>query len=273
MHTLLLNKSIRRLVSVLLFLIILLGLQAICIHRGTDHVAGSTDNSTITSPISSRADAQEIVKDDSDKPPADEGSSDKKVAYLTFDDGPTQNTACILDILAKYDAKATFFLLEPQMRKYPEQLTQMCRAGHALGLHGVSHNHKKLYRSLDSVLDEMNTAQAKLQELTQVKSTLIRTPYGSKPYMKPAYMEGVKAAGYIVWDWNVDSRDWYYKDARLVDTTIEQIKDLEKSNINPVILFHDRGKTAEFLPQVLEYLVNNNYKFASLDTELEPVRF
>lgn len=197
--------------------------------------------------------------------------SKAKVAYLTFDDGPTAYTGPILDILAEYGAKATFFMLEPQMEGNYEVLQRMINEGHALGLHGVTHDRKQFYQSAERVLGEMNMAQAKLAELTGYKSFLIRTPYGSKPHMKPDYMEAVEMNGYKIWDWNVDSRDWLYRDERMVDETINQISTLEQYDIQPVILFHDRKDTVDYLPQVLEYLLSNGFSLKTLALELKPV--
>ncbi len=198
--------------------------------------------------------------------------NNSKVVYLTFDDGPNQYTDLIINILAKYNAKATFFMLEPQMEKNTGVLQRMKNEGHAFGLHGVTHDYRQFYQSSKSVITEMNTAQAKLYELTGVKTYLVRTPYGSKPYMKPEYMEAAQKAGYKIWDWNVDSKDWFYRDSRMVSNTIQQIMVLDKNNIQPVILFHDIKKTAEFLPQVLEYLIEKGYTFEILDTDLEPIQ-
>lgn len=196
-----------------------------------------------------------------------------KIAYLTFDDGPTHYLTDILQILAESEVPATFFMLEPSMSAHADVLSRMAEEGHAFGLHGVTHKRKQFYASQESVLGEMNTAQAKLQEITGIKTVLIRTPYGSKPYMTPAYREAVGAAGYKLWDWNVDSKDWFYRDERLVSHTLKQIEVLEKKKVTPVILLHERKETVQFLPQILAYLQSKNYVLKVPDAETEPVQF
>jgi peptidoglycan/xylan/chitin deacetylase (PgdA/CDA1 family) len=202
-----------------------------------------------------------------------EVNQEVKIAYLTFDDGPTGYLTNILDILAEYEVQATFFMLEPQMRAHADVLCRMNEEGHGLGLHGVTHNREQFYASQESVLGEMNIAQATLTEITGVKTVLIRTPYGSRPYMKPAYREAVEVAGYKLWDWNVDSKDWFYRDERLVSHTFKQIDALEKKKVTPVILLHERQETVQFLPQILEYLQSKNYVLKVPDAETVSVQF
>lgn len=211
-------------------------------------------------------------------PPAKEATLDDqqqstKVAYVTFDDGPSYTSERLLDILDDYHAKATFFMLEPRMKAFPNSVTRIVEGGHAAALHGVSHRWQEFYQSTETVLNEANTAQATLLAITGYKSTLIRTPYGSSPHLKPEHKEVLKQAGYQYWDWNVDSRDWYFRDQRMVTNTIEQINKLAEHNVAPVILLHDRAETVEFLPQILDYLVNNDYKLDKLDADMEPVVF
>jgi len=202
-----------------------------------------------------------------------EDEQELKIAYLTFDDGPTIYLTKILDILAEYEAQATFFMLEPQMKAHATVLCGLHEAGHGLGLHGVTHNYRLFYASRESVLGEMNTAQATLAEITGIKSVLIRTPYGSKPYLKPAYKEAIEEAGYQLWDWNVDSRDWFYRDERMVTDTIQQLAVLGKKEITPVILLHECRETVQFLPQILDYLQSEAYVLRAPSAETLPVQF
>lgn len=197
----------------------------------------------------------------------------KKIVYLTFDDGPTPATGKLLDVLAEYNVKATFFMLEPNMRKYPEALRRIVKEGHAVGLHGVSHKRHEFYRSKDTVVGEMVTAQVTLKELTGVESHLIRVPFGSYPDMKKSYIEAVHQADFFLWDWNVDSKDWFYNDKGMIDNTIRQLVALEKRNIEPVILMHDRVQTLPYVAKILEYLINNNYDIRIINTEIKPVTF
>src|SRR5699024_8629644 len=139
-------------------------------------------------------------------------------------DGPTSATTDILDTLHQFNAKATFFMLEPSMRESPEVVDKIVEQGHAVGLHGVTHDLNHFYKSEQSALNEITTAQETLQQITGVRSNLIRTPYGSVPYLTKSYREILDSNGFKLWDWNVDSRDWSLSSDQYLDTVIGQIE-------------------------------------------------
>ena len=91
--------------------------------------------------------------------------------------------------------------------------------------------------------------------------------------MKPEYKTAVHNQGFILWDWNVDSRDWKYRDSRYVNDVIQQVENLVAKNIPPVILMHDRTETINHLPELLNYLKNQGYTFKKLEQENMPVQF
>lgn len=196
-----------------------------------------------------------------------------KTIYLTFDDGPSPYTSTILELLSSYNMKATFFMLEPNMRTYPEKLFEIIEEGHAPALHGVTHNVSKIYRSEQTVVDEMNTARQTLLDLTGSVTHLIRTPYGSAPYMKPTYKEAVKNAGYQLWDWTIDSEDWKYQSNEYVSRVIAQLENYKYPDSPIVILLHDRKSTAEHLTSLLEYLKANGYQSEILTEKLISYHF
>ncbi|ALC92685.1 hypothetical protein AM500_06295 [Bacillus sp. FJAT-18017] len=193
--------------------------------------------------------------------------------YLTFDDGPHRVSGQILDLLDKYNAKATFFLLDPNMKQYPEAVKRMASSGHALGLHGVTHDKKLFYKSSKSVISEMNQARATVKKLTGEDTTLIRTPFGSSPHMTPAYKEAVKTTGYRMWDWTVDSRDWQYRSNRYVDAVIEQVEKQKAGSGPIVILLHERPETLAHLPKLMDYLKKQNFILEPLTEDMQPVQF
>lgn len=199
--------------------------------------------------------------------------NEQKVIYLTFDDGPSAYTLDILQTLSTFDMKATFFMLEPNMRTYPEELNAIIDNGHVPALHGVTHNVAKIYRSEKTVVDEMAKAQATLMKMTGTGTSLIRTPYGSAPYMKPSYKKAVEAAGFRLWDWTVDSEDWKYRNGEYVQKVINQIEHFKYNDRPLVILLHDRKSTAEHLPALLTYLKTKGYKAEMLNDELTAFHF
>lgn len=196
-----------------------------------------------------------------------------QTVYLTFDDGPNKQTEGILQLLEKYGAKATFFMLEPNMEKFKDSIAKMVTDGHAIGLHGVTHDVKKIYQSSQSVVNEMKIGQSTLESISGVQSNLIRVPYGSVPHMKPNYFEAVEAVGFKLWDWNVDSKDWKFTSEKYVHHILAQLESNQFEGIPRVILLHDKNTTLEHLEKLLIRLTELGYDMKPLTEDMEPVVF
>lgn len=194
---------------------------------------------------------------------------DDKIVYITFDDGPTNNTPKILDTLAKYNAKATFFVLEDRIGQYPEYMQRLVAEGHSIGLHGISHDVNVIYSSPSEPLYEMNLANETLYNTLGFKTHLVRTPYGSYPYMSYEQYKILCAADYKIWDWTVDPRDSVGTPD--ISTMLSKIKQDIKGNNHPIILLHDRKSTANNLDTILSYLVSQGYRFETIDEQMDPV--
>lgn len=201
----------------------------------------------------------------------EEEKEQEKVVYLTFDDGPQSMTKNILFLLKKYDAKATFFMLEPNMRAYPHAVKQMVKEGHAVGMHGVTHDVKQVYQSPKTVVHEMRAGQKTLEKLTGVKTNLMRVPYGSSPYMKPSYLKALNEAGYIMWDWHIDSLDWKFRNQQYVHHTIKQQQTLSEDK--KVVLMHEQPTTVAHLEKLLKYYKKNGFKMNKLTEDMKPIQF
>ncbi|WP_052404723.1 polysaccharide deacetylase family protein [Bacillus rubiinfantis] len=201
------------------------------------------------------------------------GEWKKRRIYLTFDDGPSTVSHDIIAQLKKYHYKATFFMIDGNIRRYPEAVKLMVKSGEGVGLHSVSHDVNRFYSSVHTVITELQQNQQTLKEISGKESNLIRTPYGSSPHMKPEYREAVNKAGFKMWDWNIDSKDWYYKDNRYVTNVIEQLTRLQNHQEPIVILLHERKETLTHLPKLLAYLKKNGYESHSLNSDMVPVQF
>lgn len=207
--------------------------------------------------------------------PSAEPGKPGQTVYLTFDDGPSVTTSQLLDILSKYEVQATFFMLGNNMNKYPSQVKRIVKEDYGLGLHGMTHRKEKFYASPAAALAEMSGDNAVLKKLTGATTTLIRPPYGSKPYFTKSFRDKVLGQGYHLWDWNVDSNDWRYKEDsdKIYNTVMEQVHTLKKSKTNPVILMHDQKATLKVLPRLLEALKKDGYTFQVITKDMEPVNF
>lgn len=226
--------------------------------------------------LKSKKEREKKLKEDESKKKKtvkkEQNTTGEKKVYLTFDDGPRDITMDILNLLDEYNAKATFFMLEPHMKQYPDVINEMIKRGHSVGVHSVTHNKNKVYASSKSIVNEMTVAKNTLEELTDVESHLMRVPYGSVPHMTPEYILAVENEGFIMWDWNIDSLDWKLGDGSYVNHTIDQLESFDK-NEPMVILMHDRKTTVKHLEKLLKYLQENNYDMLAINESMTPVQF
>ncbi|MCL1950421.1 MAG: polysaccharide deacetylase [Turicibacter sp.] len=210
---------------------------------------------------------------DGDEPPLSEETPatallpGQKYAFLTFDDGPSKNTAAILDILDDYGVKGTFFVLGHSIngRNDSEKLLlRMASVGHYIGLHSMSHDVQRLYYEDFSplrFLGEMTELQDLVFRLTGgFETNLCRAPYGTVGTFTDGHVALVSASPFTCWDWNVDSHDWELEE---VDALLNQVKhDLNYLVRSPhaVILLHEKDITVEALPYLIEFLQTEGYE-------------
>jgi peptidoglycan-N-acetylglucosamine deacetylase len=201
-------------------------------------------------------------------------SQDKKTIYLTFDDGPTGYTEEILNILQEKNIQATFFLLKNNIEKYPALVSRIQQEGHAIGCHGVTHDLNQFYATPGSPIEEMNQCFKSISTIIDNYSKLIRVPFGSYPYMKYEHRDLVTKSGYVMWDWNVDSEDWSNQNGVSVQKNVlEQVSELHKKNITPVVLLHDKKVTSQILSNMIDELSKQEYTFSKITEDLKPLQF
>ena len=197
----------------------------------------------------------------------------KKIAYLTFDDGPSINTEKILDILDQYDAKATFFVI--YHKKMESKYKAIVKRGHTIALHSYTHTYSKIYKSEKGYYDDLNKIHDYVQKVTGVDSRIIRFPGGSSNTVSRKYnktimktlKQSVTDKGYYFHDWNVDSTDAAGIN-RDPDLLVSKVKAGAKKKNVINVLMHDTGKskntTVEALPRIIEYLQSQGYKLEPL---------
>lgn len=194
-----------------------------------------------------------------------------KVIYLTFDDGPSEYTGKLLDVLAKYHMKATFFLLDEEMKRNPDMVKRIVEEGHAVGVHGVTHEKASFYCGTLGPLKEMEKANATLEHIIGRKTNLARTPYGSSPYLTKKQADALATHEYVIWDWNIDSKDWCYRNPYKTFRATTQM--IQKSEKEPkVVLFHDIKYVVETMTIFLEWMEEHHYISQAITLELEPVK-
>jgi len=205
-----------------------------------------------------------------------------KTVYLTFDDGPSENTVKILDILKKYNVKATFFIVRRE--GYEKVLRRIVNEGHTLGGHSASHRYKVIYKSAESFYNDLNALNDYVLKNTGTRFSVIRFPggsnntvserFGGKGIMKEITLKAEKY-GYTYYDWNVDSFDSLsplISHEEIADNAVTQCM----ARKNAIVLLHDspnKINTPESLHQIIETLRKEGYNFKRITEETPQVIF
>jgi peptidoglycan/xylan/chitin deacetylase (PgdA/CDA1 family) len=201
----------------------------------------------------------------------------KNIVYLTFDDGPSANTQSILDILDKYNVKATFFVTG-QNPDYFDMIKEISDSGHSIGVHSYTHDYSQIYTSAKAYYADLDKMNDIIEEQTGERTNLLRFPGGSSNTISWNYKVGimsyltedVQKKGYQYFDWNVTSSDatgWGVSTSEIISSA--EVTD----GGNLIILMHDAvGKetTVEALPKIIEYYQKLGYEFRALTTESYP---
>lgn len=188
------------------------------------------------------------------------GSRGKKVIALTFDDGPhPKETLQVLDVLKKYDVKATFFIAGKHANWYTAPLLRTNKEGHEIGNHTFNHpDISKL--SSSQIEDEILKCEETLVKLTGKKPRLFRPPFGS--YNEKTLSSIAQKLGYKIILWNtVDAKDWKNPGAnKIADTIINNVKN------GDIILLHDYGtdNTVEALDILIPTMQKKGFKFVTV---------
>ncbi len=195
-----------------------------------------------------------------------------KIIYLTFDDGPSANTVKILDILKRYNVKATFFVIKNDTYSYLYK--RIVDEGHSIALHSYTHDYATIYRSTDAYFSDLNKISDFVYEKAGVRTRLVRFPGGSSNTVSRSYCRGIMSTlakmlpdkGYVYFDWNGANND-----ATGQNLSVAQIRSAANSygGVSPLImLMHDasaKSKTVEALPGIIEYYKSRGYYFLPLN--------
>ena len=193
-----------------------------------------------------------------------------KVIYLTFDDGPSRYTQQLLDVLAKYNAKATFFVVNTG-HSMKTLLNGIVDGGHGIGIHSVSHEYAEIYANEEAFFNDLYTMQGIIKDKTGVTTTMMRFPGGSSNSVSKKYNKGimtrltqaVQDQGFQYFDWNVSSGD--AGGAKTADEVYNNVINGIGSKKTAVVLQHDIQKfSVEAVERILIWGLNNGYTFQAL---------
>ena len=194
------------------------------------------------------------------------------VIYLTFDDGPGKYTEQLLDLLDKYDIKATFFVTNAYPG-YSDMIAEEYARGHSIGIHTYSHDYSVVYASEDAYYEDLYAMQDIVYEQTGTRPNLIRFPGGSSNSVSHNYCKGIMTTlvsstaekGFWYTDWNVDSGDGetVTNEDMLYEKTVEGLT--LHANESSVVLMHDvKQTTVNGVEAVIIWALDNGYTFLPL---------
>ena len=192
-----------------------------------------------------------------------------KTIYLTFDDGPCPDTGRLLDLLKRYNVRATFFVVDTG---YPELMRRIVNEGHSIGIHSCSHEYAHIYSGADAFFEDVFALQELILDTTGVETWLLRFPGGSSNTISrrnhgimTELTQAVEACGFSYFDWNVDSDD--AGEAKTAGTVFRNVVDGVQENTYSVVLQHDiHSYSVDAVERIILWGQSNGYQFLPLET-------
>lgn len=204
--------------------------------------------------------------------------ADKKV-YITFDDGPSKNTDELLDLLAQYNAKATFFVIGHEGEESKRLYKRIVDEGHAIGMHSYSHDYEKIYKSVEDFEKDFTKISDLLYDSIGYVPDLYRFPGGSsnsrcKKLTIQPFISFLLERDLRYFDWNVENGDATGKSYTSEELAQNLLDGVEKKTTS-VILCHDtnaKGKTLESMKIVLPTLVEKGAQILPITEDTPMIR-
>lgn len=284
----------KRLLPVIMLLI--LALTAGCSGVSSTAAVTPADSQTqVQTQAKSLTQAQTSPQTDSGAAPQPAVPADPaKKVYLTFDDGPNSHfTGQLLDILKKYNVKASFAVIGSNVEKNPAVLKRIVDEGHVVVNHTYSHDYKKIYASPAAFVADLERGNQAIASATGSGVKIFRAPGGPSKLSKP-FFDLLNKDGYKSLSWNVASADTDPKGItpeQIVSNVEKGVINIEKMKKTPIILMHDgteinlnadkpgtavhtyihnREGDVAALPAIIEFLQARGYTFAGVDENTPP---
>jgi peptidoglycan/xylan/chitin deacetylase (PgdA/CDA1 family) len=173
---------------------------------------------------------------------------------LTFDDGPTENTLKVLDILKKENIKAAFFVIGKQIPGYEEILKRIEEEGHLIGNHTYSHEAKFYLQSANKMTADIQACNEEIARVVGYAPNIFRPPFG---VTNPTLAKALRIMELQCVGWSLRSYDTMAKDGK---SLLQKI--LKQAKMNDIILLHDRCDiTVAILPELISGLREKGFSF------------
>lgn len=207
-----------------------------------------------------------------------------KIAFLTFDDGPSRNTPLLLSALKAAKVPATFFVIGTNCKTYPQAVKQIAAEGHAVGIHSWTHKYSYIYANTTNFMQDFNELRDYLTQQLGYAPDICRFPGGtnntvsllySKAHIMKQIVGEVETMNIRPVDWNSSVGDAEKKvpsSGQMVRRVMSQIGDVHQ----PVVLMHDVGNrknTINAIPGIVKELKARGYSFATLSAKTQAVMF
>lgn len=203
-------------------------------------------------------------------------NQDKKVIYLTFDDGPSSIvTNKILDILKENDVRATFFVIGNQIDGLEDVLKRIHSDGHSIGLHTYTHKFKRIYSNRNTFIKEMIQSREKINEVIGVSPNIIRFPGGSQKRLTKTYLSKLHSYNFKIYDWNMETVDGLKPKASPDRLYRDATKGSEELSTIILLLHCDymHKNTCRALPRIIKYYKDKGYEFKPITEDTPELYF
>lgn len=207
------------------------------------------------------------------------GEGDIHKVYLTFDDGPSENTEQILDILAEYGVKATFFVTGREDEESQALYRRIADEGHTLGMHSYANKYSVIYQSEEAFQSDYRRLRQYLYDVTGIWSDYYRFPGGSSNQISNVSMSSLikflNGEDIVYYDWNVsagDAASTTYTAEEIVENVTEDVVQYKTS----VILLHDsadKSTTVEAVGPLIEALQELGALILPIDEDTQIIQY
>ena len=200
---------------------------------------------------------------------------EKKIIYLTFDDGPSIITDKVLDILKENDVKATFFVIGNQIYDFENTVKRMHIEGHSIGLHTYTHKFKLIYSNRNTFINEMLECRNIINKVVGIPPNIIRFPGGSRKRLSNEYIKKLHGYNFKIYDWNMEIADGI--NPKISSDKLYRNATKNNENLSSIMLLlhcdYMHKNTCKALPKIIKYYKEKGYEFKTISEDTPELYF